>query len=86
VDLQLNPLNQEILELMALDMLVEQVVIHQTDHLVVAVELVLLELNNQAVVVEVMVEMEKILLQFLEDQDQIILIVVFTLAVVAVEQ
>jgi hypothetical protein len=50
--------------------------------LVVAVEEpVVLEANNQVVMLVEMVETEKILLQFLEDQDQIILTVVFTLAV-----
>ena len=84
VDLQLNPLNQEILELMALDMLVEQVVIHQTVHQVVVAELELLEANNQVVVKVETVEMEKILLQSLVQV--LILTVVFTLVVAAVEQ
>tara|TARA_R110000751_G_scaffold268137_1_gene367928 strand:- start:155 stop:418 length:264 start_codon:yes stop_codon:yes gene_type:complete len=87
VDLQINLLNQAIQELMVLDMLAEPVEAHQLDIVVEVVEQVQSELKVLLHVVKVdQLEMEKILLRFSEDQDQIILIVEFTLAVVAVEQ
>jgi hypothetical protein len=87
VDLQINLLNQGILELMGLDMLAEPVETHQSDIVVEVVEQVQSELKVLLQLVKVdQLVLEKILLRFSEDQDQIILIVGFTLAVVEVEQ
>tara|TARA_Y100000356_G_C11130360_1_gene219707 strand:+ start:304 stop:567 length:264 start_codon:yes stop_codon:yes gene_type:complete len=87
VDLQINLHNQETQALSVLEMQVDQVVTQEVlgvDHQVVAVELVLLDLNNQVVMLVEMVEMEKILLQSLVQE--VILIVVYTLVVEVVEQ
>tara|TARA_R100001086_G_C11640900_1_gene204496 strand:- start:199 stop:468 length:270 start_codon:yes stop_codon:yes gene_type:complete len=87
VDLQINLHNQGTQALSVLEMQVDQVVTQEVlgvDHQEVVVELVVQEVNNQVVMLVETQEMEKVLFQFLEDQDQIILTVVFMLVVAVV--